>query len=101
VHAGDHPGKRLGDVVERVVIVVEDDHEPVAAEAGAGAAGAWAFDRLGCHESRLRAGGPSRGRRRRTYGFGIAMRRLSNTAAGPLLVSLRLPTPKAILRPLT
>jgi hypothetical protein len=33
VHAGDHTRQRLGDVVEGVVIVVQDDHQPVAAEA--------------------------------------------------------------------
>ena len=31
-HPGDHVRERLGDVVEGVVIVVEDDHDPVTAK---------------------------------------------------------------------
>src|ERR687896_388854 len=31
-HPWDHPGERLGDVIEGVVVVVEDDHEPISAQ---------------------------------------------------------------------
>ena len=34
----DEAGERAGDVIERVVVVVADDHPPGAAEAGSGAA---------------------------------------------------------------
>ena len=48
-HRRNHPGERLRDVVEGVVIVVEDDHQPVAAESRPGVAGARALDRLSGH----------------------------------------------------
>jgi hypothetical protein len=43
----DDPGKGRGDVIKRVVVVVEDDDLAVAAEPGAGAGSPWAIDRLG------------------------------------------------------
>ncbi len=36
--AGDHAGERLGDVIERVVVVVQHDDPPEAADSAAGAA---------------------------------------------------------------
>ena len=33
--AGQHPGQRLGDVIEGVVVVVADDHPPLPAQARA------------------------------------------------------------------
>src|SRR4051794_41776094 len=53
--AGDRPGQRERDVVERVVVVVADDHAPVAAEPGARPAGARKLDRLGHRVFRLPA----------------------------------------------
>jgi hypothetical protein len=32
VDAGDDAGERLGDVIEGVVVVVQDDHEPITAQ---------------------------------------------------------------------
>src|SRR5918998_5530134 len=37
----DEAAERASDVVERVVVVVADDHAPVAAQPRAGAADAW------------------------------------------------------------
>ncbi len=44
---GNHPGKGLGDVLEGVVVVVADDHAPVAAQPGARSGDARLLDRRG------------------------------------------------------
>jgi hypothetical protein len=49
IDVGDHLGERLRDVVEGVVVVVSDDHHPVAAQALAGSADAGPLESLRAH----------------------------------------------------
>src|SRR5690606_4748977 len=86
-----------------VVVVVQDDHLPVAADPRAGAGHARAFDRLRRHGPTSHS---SPALRRVVhglpiYGSGTRTFTLLKTASGPPLTSFRLPTPKAIRRPST
>ena len=99
--AGDHPGERLRDVVEGVVVVVENDHPPVATQPRAGTCGAGTLDRLRGHAAVVPSpsglpGIAYSGRLR----FGPSLN-ASKVATIRLLELLRLPRPTSTLRPST